>query len=528
MGSWAIHRMGSHTFTPSATSYSFLFKFNAGTLDFDWVIDCGVGSSSTSAPQVKDLASSWDGVIVGGTFGPLSATLTLGSHSVTSPSYQSIYLARVDGSGVFQWIVTPGTSGSTNSDMFLLHEGAGNIAADGAGGAWVAAQLCMGAPRDDYTFHAPVGPITIGSTTLACSGSATTPVTYSSATTVTFHIDQAGAMTSAAASITGSDTTVVPNVNKIEASSSGFYLAGSMNAGTITLGSQSATAERGFAWVAHYTTSSSDFDSVKSIVSDWGSFAQPDSLVVSGSGVLLGASLGAGRYSYGSTYFEPGFGEQIAVMKLTTMSSPPPPSPPPPVPSPPPPSPPPPVPSPPPTSCYSKCYASCTDMLAMAEHWRTQLACPDSQQVCVPHASGAWYCETSSAPTSPVPSAPPPLCSPFPSPPFPSPPPPWPSFPSPPFPSPPPPIPSPPPPIPSPPPPSLPPLPPGCPIAVALAATAGAALAAPAVPLIATAAGYSVDAATLTTAHAVAAAAHAVAAAAAAAGRAHDDGERQQ
>ena len=41
-GAYAIHRFGSHTVTPTANSPSYLFKFNKGTLDFDWVIPCGV------------------------------------------------------------------------------------------------------------------------------------------------------------------------------------------------------------------------------------------------------------------------------------------------------------------------------------------------------------------------------------------------------------------------------------------------------------------------------------------------------
>ena len=57
--------------------------------------------------------------------------------------------------------------------------------------------------------------------------------------------------------------------------------------------------------VAHYNTSTNDYDSVKSIASgDTSNAGTPVALVASGNSVLLDATFGGGTYFlYGSTYF---------------------------------------------------------------------------------------------------------------------------------------------------------------------------------------------------------------------------------
>ena len=96
---------------PSATSNDILFKFNAGTLDFDWLIPCGIGSN---LPYVTGIASdSAGGVFVGGYL--TNATTTFGSHSVTLTGSMSPYLVRFSSSGTAQWAVSPVSSRTARS-----------------------------------------------------------------------------------------------------------------------------------------------------------------------------------------------------------------------------------------------------------------------------------------------------------------------------------------------------------------------------------------------------------------------------
>ena len=224
-------RAGSHTVSMGADSNAVLFKYNAATLDFDWAIPCGIGFGG--GPDVRGLVYGSSGLYVAG---DVHGTTAFGSHSVTS-SVGDPFVARFSESGVAQWAVTASGMGTDNMK---------DIDADATGaGVWVLTQ--MG--------HVAGTSITVGSSSFA---------SMSPHSSIAFHVDSSGTITNAAM-IHGSMAGVIPNVYSIVGVSDGYYLGGDKcwSEGTHTLGSQTLTSMG--AYVAHYSTSTNDFDGLKDI-----------------------------------------------------------------------------------------------------------------------------------------------------------------------------------------------------------------------------------------------------------------------
>ena len=214
------------------------------------------------------------------------------------------FVARFSESGVAQWAVT---ASGTGADYMK------DIDADATGaGVWVLTQM----------YYVAGTSITVGSSSFASMSP------YSS---IAFHVDSSGTITNAAM-IHGSSDGVLPNVYSIVGVSDGYYLGGNKCCviGTLTLGSQTLTSPG--AYVAHYSTSTNDFDGLKVIPGtdnpELGNLVRG-----TGSDVLVMAKFpvpASNHFLYGNVYSGTliSFANQLVVLKLAAPPSPsPPPSP---------------------------------------------------------------------------------------------------------------------------------------------------------------------------------------------------------